>query len=343
MQKRKIIILLITILATSFLFTSILFADVSNNLVNIAILVGDEYRDNEEIKAASVVADIYKIADVKDGKYVSYVENGNTPYEEVFGEGIKESDIDTDKAIEISQKTAEIALGQEKNHPKQTAVLENVQLGEKINLTEYDTGMYLIIAKGQTVSGNEYVRIMEDGSISTIARSSKSEFLFKPQIIGLSQYDEKDKDVVLKTEQQNLLSVLEIEKAIDTYEEGNPTTFVFHVADTQTGGDIYDNYFSLVFDTPGIKRVSIDDIPAGIEVSVSEVYSGSDYKLSSDETVTTITKADVTTRVYFKNRYAPTNTESAMINNNFRNDASGSAWDWKGISDRGEVFTNPEE
>ena len=44
---------------------------------------------------------------------------------------------------------------------------------------------------------------------------------------------------------------------------------------------------SLVFDGPGTKSVLVEDIPAGTVVTVTEVYSGASYELTTEASQTT--------------------------------------------------------
>lgn len=115
------------------------------------------------------------------------------------------------------------------------------------------------------------------------------------------------------------------------------TTFVFRVVGIDAGGAIkYEEVVSLDFDAPGSKTVTLDHIPAGMKVTVTEVYSGASYEVvgSNEQTVTIISDEEVRlggqkeASVSFTNRYNGKNRVGYGVENRFKSDGKG-GWIWE--------------
>lgn len=133
-----------------------------------------------------------------------------------------------------------------------------------------------------------------------------------------------DVDTALKPEQQPRLGSLVIEKALTDYNTSlGDAAFVFQVEGTVGSGQsarvVYSNVVSLVFDGAGEKSLQIDDLPAGAQVTVTEVYSGASYQaVTNPEQTAVITAGGQPERVRFENTYNQSPNSGSSIVNHFR-------------------------
>lgn len=131
---------------------------------------------------------------------------------------------------------------------------------------------------------------------------------------------------------------LNITKNLQDFNESlGRTTFVFRVVGVDEGGAIkYEEVVSLDFDAPGNKTVTLDHIPAGMKVTVTEVYSGASYEVvgSNEQTVTIISDEEVRlsgqkeASVSFTNRYNGKNRVGYGVDNRFKSDGKN-GWIWE--------------
>ena len=94
------------------------------------------------------------------------------------------------------------------------------------------------------------------------------------------------------------------------------------------GENVYSNVVSITFGSAGEKSVIVDRIPAGAQVTVTEIYSGAGYKVVSPMTVTPadlISVKDIL-KVHFTNDYADTPGAGGGITNHFEYVIDG--WEW---------------
>ena len=153
-------------------------------------------------------------------------------------------------------------------------------------------------------------------------------YSFTPYLLSLpgNYYSEENPDdswqyrvtVGLKPEQELRYGSLEIIKTLDT---SNATLggadFIFSVEAVRHGETVYSDVVSLSFDGPGTKKVLIDHLPAGSQVTVTEVYSGSCYVLTSPGSQDALIQADQVAQVAFSNTYDEENNGGSSIVNHF--------------------------
>jgi hypothetical protein len=148
----------------------------------------------------------------------------------------------------------------------------------------------------------------------------------------------------LKFERQDLYGNLVISKTVDTLNSslGN-VSFVFQVtakkdyAYTDQSQDIktvYNNVVSIDFSQKRTESVTIPNIPAGAEVTVTEVYSGANYTVGGEavQTVPSLV-AETDNTVKFSNTYNDTLTSvGTAVVNHFSYDADAAdgmdPWTW---------------
>lgn len=237
-------------------------------------LSGDLDKEFSELKDLEVPVKLYKVADVT----VSGIYNS---LEEYKGLDLEKVDSDTTAAQweEMAQKAQEIVT-ETKKEPTTEVVLENGK-GVAENLK---TGMYLVAAEEVLSTGYAYQ--------------------FTPFLISLpnnyyatSGNDDWVYDVTtsLKPEKESRLGSLIIDKTLDSFNATlGSATFVFQIEAELDGENVYSDVVSMVFDAAGTKSLTVSGIPAGAQVTVTEVYSGANYELTTaaSQNVTIVADSD---------------------------------------------------
>lgn len=147
----------------------------------------DTEESADDIDSADIVIDLYKIADAKeiDG-YDTYEFVANEAYGSLSGDGdisINNKNITNDQWRELSQRAAAIALGTASGASARTPEVKGEAIESK--LSELSQGLYLVIARGSTISSDEYIKTSDNGNIATIARTSRYEYTFEPELVAL--------------------------------------------------------------------------------------------------------------------------------------------------------------
>lgn len=149
------------------------------------------------------------------------------------------------------------------------------------------TGMYLVTA--DTVQSDWYFYDFTPYLISL-----PNNYYYTPED-GQEPDDtwQYDINVGLKPAQRDRFGDLLIDKTLTSYNATfGGATFVFQVEAVKAGKQVYSDVVSIVFDGPGTKSVQINDIPAGATVTVTEIYSGASYEVTSAPEQTTVIIAD---------------------------------------------------
>lgn len=306
--------------------------------------VGEESEYVDDISEANVVVDIYKVADaVPVSGYDTYTYNFGGAYKELqdaYANANERPDNDTWKSM--AQAAAKVVLGA-------GSTTELVKKGASIN-TKVDTagcGLYLLIARGSDMEdAKEYMTTVKTESgaenIATIANSKRYVYKFLPELISLPSKQVVDEagnpvnttagngdwiynmGVTLKPERAPRFGSLEIVKGLTTYDQSTPAVFVFQVEAMLDGENVYSNVVTISFTEPGEQKVLIEkQIPVGARVTVTEVYSGASYEITSaQEQNATIDAVDVAS-VTFTNDHSTTTHGGGGVNNHFYNNGDG--------------------
>lgn len=127
--------------------------------------------------------------------------------------------------------------------------------------------------------------------------------------------------VGLKPEREDRYGDLILEKRIRDYSETfRGASFVFEIKAVKDDRVVYNDVVSLDFDSYGTESVRIEKIPAGAEVTVTEVYSGANYVPADGSYVksTVIAVGEEAAKVSFENVYEGTNNGgNASVVNHF--------------------------
>ena len=235
-----------------------------------------------ELKELEVKVNLYKVADIDvAGKYTA-VEALNT---------LDFSDVHSETTA--AQWEEKAALAKEKIEAAQLEATETIMIkdgkGKAENLA---TGLYLVDAQQTLSDSNQYD--------------------FKPYLISLPNnyyytsgnddwvYDLTGNNAIgLKPEKTDRYGDLVITKLLDAYNATNGgATFVFQIEASKTDVDteetkvVYSDVVSMTFTNPGTDSITIEDIPAGADVVVTEIYSGASYTLTSDASLEVVIIAD---------------------------------------------------
>lgn len=202
--------------------------------------------------------------------------------------------------------------------------------------------------------------VKEEEVLVSSANSSTYRYHFMPELISIPGKPE-DENVVgdhntanpgewiynmaatLKPEREQRFGSLNIVKTLSSYEtaEGvqEPVTFVFSI-EARMGDDpafennelVYSNVVSVTYTGPGRgEPVTLDRIPAGARVKVTEVYSGSSYTAEYDSVDGIVIAADTVAEAEFTNVYNGRNRKGYGINNHFSYEEGedGNGWSWE--------------
>ena len=301
----------------------------------------DEFAD--DIGNAKIVIDLYKVADAEKMKgYDTYIftPKKNTDgsedktYGALFNQGldsITNRKITSEEWRNVGQNAAAIAL-------KQTPDYSGQPLNTPIE--GLSCGLYLVIARDK--SGQDYVKTLDNGKIATTARSDLYEYYFEPELVAFPTKDPVDGTIntanegpwlydltiSMKAERKHRKGKIRIIKSLDTYESKDPASFVFQVEGTFKGKQVFSNTETISFTEENLNPdpIVIDGLWAGTEVTVTEVYSGNDYKVVTDESVTKTVIADEIQGFPFTNEYNDEYKGGGSIVNQFdyNSDISGS-------------------
>lgn len=223
----------------------------------------------------------------------------------------------------------------------------------------------------------------DDDIIVTIARSSKYTYYFEPVLVSLptrgSVIDENGKLIVrsvdedgnvitadqaltsdpedwvysytadLKPSRDIRRTAFEIRKSLKTYENRQPVTFVFQIDYQDYDKSDVSLIRQMEFNDAELQTITIDDIPIGAEVTVTEVYSGANYHVvgSASQTTPAIELPPVTEEVNgvtFENDYDNSDKGGGSIENVFEyvTGTDGNSWHLVGTDDEGNVLVDKQ-
>lgn len=184
--------------------------------------------------------------------------------------------------------------------------------GEKTDLTDLQTGMYLVLAFS--------------------ADTPEYTYSFAPYLVSVpgNRYQDGgsdewiyDVEVTLKPDRTDRFGSLQITKTLASYHTGDGAPFIFQVEAQKTVDGVqttvYSDVVQLAFDAPGEKSVLIENrIPAGATVTVTEIYKGAAYEADGSDVQTVQVSAAGTAAAGFANGYNEQLNGGTSIVNNFR-------------------------
>lgn len=272
-------------------------------------------------EALPVEVALYKVADVDvGGNYKTLAEY----------DALDLSVIDSETTAEEWSVLAENAKMEIALADLEAFTTKSMEYGEVI-ISNLDTGLYLLDV--QQVISDEYI------------------YEFTPFMIALPHnnfYNSKDDtwiyDLIgenaigLKVHCTERLGNLAINKLLDTYNESiGGATFAFQIEATKTDLNladeepqktrvVYSDVVSMTFDGTGQDSIIIEDLPAGADVTVTEIYSGASYKVTTEATKSVKIVADDTMVVEFENTYDGGLNGGNGVVNSFLYDSEHEKW-----------------
>lgn len=320
-KKGSMLILVFALLFSPFAMSAFYAAggiETDRTDASVVFHTGTEY---EELHELQIPIKMYRVADVNaSGIYTA---------REAFQE-LNLSDVNANTtAEEWQEKAAEaVRIADEENIlPDEEIVLNRPENAEN-KAENLPVGLYLV--RAETVKSSWY------------------EYGFSPFLLSLpnNYYDPQDAatdddwiyhvEADLKPEQKDRYGDLEIQKNLTSYNETlGSALFVFRIEAVKEGKNVYSDVVSLNFQAAEQKKLLVSHIPAGAEVTVTEIYGGASYSAVSGKEQSAVIIAEEMegnpVSVSFENEYDHRLISGSGIVNHFK--FENNAWDWEQQTD----------
>ncbi len=258
--------------------------------ITMAEDIGAQY---PELMNAGIPVTLYQVADMSpDAEYtplegfgeIGLADIGSTTTAEDWENIARKACQALGRPFGVEEQAVEGADGGNPEEQQEPAVKEPVKHEFDVKLIDgpdtlggLECGLYLVYAE-ETLTDNYGYR-------------------FTPYLVSLptSDYTAEgggtdtwtyDVTMGLKPEQETRYGELVIEKTLGTVNTSmGGAVCVFQVDAVKDGELVYSNVLSLNFTLPGTKQIVVEEIPMGAEVTVTELYAGAGYQLTSDDTI----------------------------------------------------------
>ena len=276
--------------------------------------------NSSELLSASIPVKLYKVASVDEsGNYT-----GIGAFSKLDLSSVSADNLDAAAATWAERAAEAKKLLKDDTEPTTTTLTQG-----RGTATGLDTGLYLVDTPKVITPNYTYT--------------------FTPYLVSLptnNYYNGKDASdnwiynltgsnaVGLKTEQHVRYGNLVINKELVDHNAtfGDEATFVFQIDIKKPDGKKETRIEELTFNAAGSDSVTIEKIPAGSHVTVTEVYSGASYELASAKSQETdiIANPEKETEVEFKpaevsfiNKHDGRTNGGYGVKNNFKLDENG--------------------
>ena len=320
MKKGSILIIALVLVLTVCILPQVNAATgVENDRKDCAIEIDVSRYGLKELsgeESLPVTVNLYKVADVSvEGKYFA-----------VTGfEALDFSKLSHKTTADEWADLAELAKAKvDTDKPAVTAV--GITENGSVTIDDLVAGLYLVDA--QQVTSNYYQYNFTPYLVSLpnnyYYHGGEDEWVY--QLTG-------DNAIGLKPEKTDRYGNLIINKELDVYNETiGGANFVFQIEGTKTDIDtgtvkvVYSDVVSMTFNGYGSDRIKIEHIPAGSEIVVTEVYSGSSYELTSEGLQTVIIEVEEDAEVYFSNTFNEHLNGGTGLVNSFAYNSENGEW-----------------
>lgn len=217
----------------------------------------------------------------------------------------------------------------------QKNVVPGASEGASAEFTGLSTGLYLIVP-AESYNDDYSVKYMFTPYLTALP---SSEYALTGAGSDIWVYDTT---VGLKMESEQQYGKLNIRKTLADYNESlGQTSFVFQVEGRDEHDTlVYSNVISTTHTGAGEVTAVLDKVPAGLKVTVKEVYSGASYQIDGDDTITADIVSDAAVEagagdeasVSFTNRYGGGNRGGYGVTNQFDKDGNNN-WQWTQAAD----------
>lgn len=278
--------------------------------------------NSSELLSASIPVNLYKVASVD--------ESGNYTATDAFT-GLTLSSVSADNLDAAAATWAERAAEAKKLLKDDTEPTTTTLTQGRGTATGLDTGLYLVdtpkvITPNYTYTFTPYLVSLPTNNYYS-GNGASDDWIY-----DLTK--EHNSAVGLKPEQHVRYGNLVINKELVDHNAtfGNNATFVFQIDITTLDNKKETRIEELTFDAAGSHSVTIEKIPAGSHVTVTEVYSGASYELASAKSQETdiIANPEKETEVEFKpaevsfiNKHDGRTNGGYGVKNNFKLDENG--------------------
>ena len=285
------------------------------------------------ISGTGAAADGTEEGDIRTGR-LSETENGYVINNDLVRYEFNFVKLDSVDEIELEGASFDLYKAEDMVENEETGKLEPKEDAEKVTSTTTDEDG--IGDLGSLLAGEYYL-------VETKAPSGYK-LLEEPiaLVVGKDEVTFNEEDV---TPEDGITTIsltvyndpkfgdLLITKYIDKYDRSEDATFVFDVEARIDGDVVFSTVAILTFlkdaEDPQLQlSATVENIPAGAEVTVTERYYGSHYKLASEGTCTVTIVANRTVSVEFTNEYTPEEKGGHGAANIFDPDDSDNGWTW---------------
>lgn len=273
----------------------------------------------EDFENMTVSVNVYKVADMN----VSAEFTSTTGFEDLDFNVVMEDS----NAATWENLAAEAVQRLEGVEPTATG---NIKKGNPVVIGSLGVGMYLIVPQ------------------ETFNSDSTRKYVFTPYLTALPSSDytqtgagsddwQYDRTIYLKGEAQPQFGKLTINKTLQNYNATlGLTTSVFEIVGKDAQDNVvYANVASVTHDGAGEQSVTLENIPAGIIVTVTEVYAGASYEIVGENVQTTTIVSDAAVGLEkpaasaaFTNRYNGGNDSGYGLMNEFKAGDEEGVWEW---------------
>ena len=231
--------------------------------------------NSSELLSASIPVKLYKVASVDEsGNYT-----GIGAFSKLDLSSVSADNLDAAAATWAERAAEAKKLLKDDTEPTTTTLTQG-----RGTATGLDTGLYLVdtpkvITPNYTYTFTPYLVSLPTNNYYS-GNGASDDWIY-----DLTK--EHNSAVGLKPEQHVRYGNLVINKELVDYNAtfGNNATFVFQIDITTLDKKTETRIEELTFNAAGSDSVTIEKIPAGSTVTVTEVYSGASYKLTSENKV----------------------------------------------------------
>lgn len=287
--------------------------------------------NSSELLSASIPVNLYKVASVDvSGNYTATDAFTGLKLSSVSADNLADATAEWKKRANDAKEMLTDSDGKTVVEPTQTITLtNNPNENDNHTITRLKTGLYLVdtpkvITPNYTYTFTPYLISLPTNNYYNNDHTN-DEWIYN--LTGSNA-------VGLKTEQHVRYGNLVINKELvdhnDTF--GDEATFVFQIDIEKPDGKKETRIEELTFNAAGSDSVTIEKIPAGSHVTVTEVYSGASYELASAKSQETdiIANPEKETEVEFKpaevsfiNKHDGRTNGGYGVKNNFKLDENG--------------------
>lgn len=285
--------------------------------------------NSSELLSASIPVNLYKVASVDvSGNYTATDAFTGLKLSSVSADNLADATAEWKKRANDAKEMLTDSDGKTVVEPTQTITLTN-NPNDDHTITGLKTGLYLVdtpkvITPNYTYTFTPYLISLPTNNYYNNDHTN-DEWIYN--LTGSNA-------VGLKTEQHVRYGNLVINKELVDHNAtfGDEATFVFQIDIEKPDGKKETRIEELTFNAAGSDSVTIEKIPAGSHVTVTEVYSGASYELASAKSQETdiIANPEKETEVEFKpaevsfiNKHDGRTNGGYGVKNNFKLDENG--------------------